>query len=402
MIFIRNDFEGSDAATHEIIALGRIHFVAFRPTATQRGLAVFNIHNDNITSSVITEMRRAIARLRTSMHDVFLLGDFNFGGDAAPTLHTASDGTMRRFRDTRERNRWQRALASLTEISHDLPTRAATQRTERGVVTSHSAIDRAFTSVSPATLAHTRATARADPIHLALPTPTHAPASDHVPVTGALTTTPITAPQFRPTPTWVTRHPALKARLQTRLSKIPLAALHPHDALRRTRQAIGAEGAAVRNICMQRQPRSNGEITQAGLQAARAAHRGDATAFRRELQRWPALRRTADDSDGSIHINDDDAFHRLIGAAIADPASLTPARRPGQAAASAPGPDGAPRRRAPLLQRPAMRRWMALWLPHLRRQSIAQILPDGADAAHPDDPPTRPHHDGDARIALRD
>lgn len=153
---------------------------------------------------------------------------------------------------------------------------------------------------------------------------------------------------------------------------------------------------------MQRQPRSDGEITQAGLQAARAAYRGDATAFDRELRRWPALRKTASTSDGATHIPNDEGFHKVIGAAIVDPASLTPARQPGHNAADAPALDGPPRRRTPLPQRLAMRRWMALWLPHLRRQWIAQVLPDGADAAHPDDPPARPHHDGDARIALRD
>lgn len=194
MIFVRNDFEGFDAARHVILTPGRVHYVAFRPSATQRGLAVFSIHNYDINGSVITKMRRTIMELRPSACDIFLLGDFNFGGDDAPTLHTADDGTTRRFRGTRERQRWRRALASLTEISHDLPTRAATRRTSRGTTTSHGAIDRAFTSVLPATLAHTRATARADPIHLALPAHNHVPASDHVPVTVALSTRPITAP----------------------------------------------------------------------------------------------------------------------------------------------------------------------------------------------------------------
>lgn len=200
MIFIRNDFDTDDATQHTIIVPGRLHHVTIRRPGAQRGLAVFNANNFSIASPDITKMRRAIARLRLLQYDIFVVGDFNIGVDATPTSHTSHDGATRRFRDTREHARWQGALASLAEISHNLPTRAATRQTMRGAVTSHRAIDRVFTSLSPATLAHTRATARADPIHHSLPTPHHVPASDHVPVTVAFTSRPTIAPQFCPSP----------------------------------------------------------------------------------------------------------------------------------------------------------------------------------------------------------
>lgn len=87
MIFIRNDFDAGNASKHEITAPGRIHYITYRPSAMQRGLAVFNIHNYDISSSQITKMRRAIAQLCNAQHDVFLMGDFNFGGSETPTAH---------------------------------------------------------------------------------------------------------------------------------------------------------------------------------------------------------------------------------------------------------------------------------------------------------------------------
>lgn len=87
----------------------------------------------------------------------------------------------------------------------------------------------------------------------------------------------------------------------------------------------------VRHACLCRRPKADGEVAQVARQAARAIHRGDDDALRREPARWPALASLCDDSPGALRITNRAALHKLLGAAITDPAALTPTRRPGTA-----------------------------------------------------------------------
>lgn len=307
--------------------------------------------------------------------EVLIAGDLNFGAPDDPTLHTSRSGVTDKYRDGKERARWRTVLQSTTEIVHHQPTRATFRHTASERSLTHNCIDRIFTTMAPTTTA-LRATMRLDAIRLAIPTDGFTPASDHVPVRATFTLRPPLPPAMRPIPTWVTRHPNA-ARVQARLGTLQLDRLEPADAVRRTRQGLRAEAAVVRNECLHKRPRTNGEVTQAALQAARAIHRHDEQALRRETARWPALAQRYDDW-GSLRLRSTDTLHRLPGATIADPASLAPQRRPSaderRKTQRRPDADGAMTRAAAasVMLRPAAKRWFQLWVPHLRRQWLGQ------------------------------
>lgn len=234
--------------------------------------------------------------------------------------------------------------------------------------------------VPPSTMLMTKLTLWVYDIRRAIPTASFTPASDHIPVRATTTLRHAPPPAKRPIPRWITSHPLYAARAQ-KLRTLQLDGVAPSDAMRRTRHVLRTEAAGVRNTCLNRKPRSGSEATQLALQAARAIHRCDFQALRREAARWPALATLLDDDGTTIHTSNERAVHKLLGAAITDPDSLAHQRMPGATA-------GGGARRAPtgggmtkfavasVLLRSAPRRWFRLWVPHVRRQWPGHMLPE--------------------------
>lgn len=113
-------------------------------------------------------------------------------------------------------------------------------------------------------MAMTRLTIRVDDVRRAIPTQSYAPASDHIPVRATLTLRPMPPPVMRPIPRWIAAHPLYTARVQQKLRQLQLERLTPSDAMRRTRQVLRTEAAAVRNTCLNRKPRSGNEVSPSG------------------------------------------------------------------------------------------------------------------------------------------
>lgn len=152
--------------------------------------------------------------------------------------------------------------------------------------------------------------------------------------------------------------------------------------MRRTKQVLRTTAATVRNLCLHRRPRSSGEVLQVALQTARAIHRCDEAALRREASRWPALAKYVVDDGASVRVGATKAVQKLLGEALTAPDALASHRRPGAEVSS-----GARRSEqcghmtkamaANVLLRPAQRRWYGLWVPHMRRQWLGRVMPPG-------------------------
>lgn len=206
---------------------GRILAIIVPATEGHTNLCVINIHNHEVPQASIVKLRRFKTSVQRGhpLTEIVMVGDFNFGADDDPTLHSTPDGRTVRYRDRREAQRWKYVLDDTTELVHHLPTRAAYRQTLRGRALVHSRIDRVFTTISPATLAVTKVSLRITDIRQALPSASHSPASDHVPVRATMVLRPSPPPSRRPIPRWVTAHPMYKAKVQQKLRGMDLRGL---------------------------------------------------------------------------------------------------------------------------------------------------------------------------------
>lgn len=272
-------------------------------------------------------------------------------------------------RRTTYRRAWRTTLAATTELAHELPTRAAELTTDDGPkAITMSSLDRVYTTIPPPVLAEAATTVEVGQIRGALYDNDRAPLSDHVYVRTTIRLRPSMPPHVRPIPSWNTRHPLYASEVRRRLNLLPLESLHPHDALRQTKQAICSAAAATRNRCLRRRPTTPSEYTRRGLQIARALARNDMPRVRSVADSWPAARATLDTTDGTTTIADLPALTKLIGMAIADPTQLTK-RNDGDAVTTTHRPTTT--RHGP---RSAQRRWLRLWVPHMQRQWLARVV----------------------------
>lgn len=147
---------------------------------------------------------------------------------------------------------WRSVLQFTTEITHEHPTRAAEIRTHDVVAVTISPTDRMYTTIPPHLLAETAATVDVSKLRGAFRVGRRHPLSDHIYVRTTLRIRPATPPMMRTIPPWITRHPLYAAEARRRVDAIPVEALHPHDALRRTKQAIRGAAATTRNPCTPR------------------------------------------------------------------------------------------------------------------------------------------------------
>lgn len=146
------------------------------------------------------------------------------------------------------------------------------------------------------------------------------------------------------------------------------------------------------------------------MQTARAIHRCDAVALRREARRWPALAKHILDDGETVRVRDAKAVHKLLREAFTTPDALLSHRKPGAESGSGARGNGQGQRMskataANILLRPAQRRWFGLWVPHMRRQWLGRVLPPrearGVDAENRVDA-ERGEEESESRRALCD
>lgn len=388
MTFMCHELADADSMQHTILLPGRVTITSVR---TWRGsqLHIVNVHNHDVPAATRRTLRthmKEVAGVRPPEY-IFSAGDWNFTSDTggAGTITTVRGDTTTRRADGMRRA-WRATLHETTEVGHELPTRAAEVLLDDGTrAVTMSSLDRLYTTAPPYVLAEVATTVEVGKLGAALPSPRRAPLSDHVYVRTTMRLRPSLPPHVRPIPPWITRHPLYKQDVRRRLDAMHMEALHPHDALRRTKQAIRSAAAATRDRCLRRRPTTPEEFTQLGLQLARALARGDMAMVNKATRKWPAARAALCTTDGVTTITDRDAMTRLIGQAIADPTALATgghsATTPGTRRGDAPTHDA----------RSAQRRWMRLWVPHMQRQWLARVVlptddPDDATTTNEMDP----------------
>lgn len=403
LTYVRDDV-ACDACATDIVP-GRVLAVLIPAKCSQAACCFVNIHNHDLNHREIHRLRRYLRRIQREHDgvDTFLLGDFNFSPADCHTAHIGV-GSHQHVPGQPGARPLETSAPGYDGAAHGQPTHAAFRQTTSGRTLSHSCIDRVFCSVPLTTIALTKVSFAIDDIANAIQTQDHTLASDHVPIAVMATIRPPLPAALRPIPSWVTRHPMYAKRVQARLRRLPLTTLHAADAVRRTRQILRAEAAVVRHACLSRRPRTEGEVVQQALQVARAVHHRDDGAIQREKERWPALARLFDDTCDPTRPRSSTALHRLLGKAISDLAALTPQQTPTE-------PRGRPSRNAKrqprltktaqhnVMLRPAVKRWHKLWVPHLRRQWIVQILPEpGVTCTGKDDADHVSQDDGSTTI----
>lgn len=173
----------------------------------------------------------------------FAAGDWNFDASDDGVLTTTGRGDTTSHRARREQARWTGALRTLTALSRGLPTRAAAAEIDDGISMSQSSLDRAYTSLSPTTLAFTDVGCRVAPLGTVLRPGQGAPPSDHATVRTTLSVKTQPCLQNRSIPSWVTRHPLYTINVRRRLASSPLQAITVSDADRRCVQAIRSAAA---------------------------------------------------------------------------------------------------------------------------------------------------------------
>lgn len=315
LILIRHDLANAATLRTTVILPGRI--IMTNATTTDGSTAhVVNVHNHDVPDTAVRTLREYLHRAADAAPPeyVFLAGDWNFPSDSGgTTLTTTGRGDTVAGRATTMRNAWRSALRLTTELGHEFPTRAAEIKTDATIAITMSSIDRAYTTIPPHVLAEVATTVEVGRISDTLATAHRAPTSDHAYVTTAMRLRPPLPPHVRPIPTWITRHPLYTQEVRRRLDALHSEALHPHDALRRTKQIIRMAAAATRDKCLHRRPTTLAEFTQLGLQAARALTRGDEALLRKVGRAWPAARVTMTTTGGATTVHDLPSLTRLIG-----------------------------------------------------------------------------------------
>lgn len=364
MTSVSNELADATSMRHEVLLQGRLTVTCVR-TQGQR-IHRANVHNHDVPAMAVRALREYMRRATTSSPPeyVFLAGDWNFPSDTGgASTKTTERGDTTSGRATYQRRTWRTALGATTELGHELPTRAAEFTMCEGTkAITMSSPDRLYTTIPPPVLAEVATTVEFGQIRDALQAQRRVPLSDPVYVRTTLRLRPSMHPHVRPIPQWVTRHPIYAREVRRRLEGVHVESLHPHDALRRSKQAIRGAAATTRNKCLRRRPTAPHEYTQLGLQVARALARHDMTMVCKIARTWPAVRATITSTDGVATITDLPALTKLIGMAIADPTLLTTragdttkasARRSNTQDHDARGPQ---------------RRWMRLLVPHRQRQ----------------------------------
>lgn len=365
MTLVSHELADAASAHTEVILRGRMTVTSVR---TRHGQLVHfaNIHNHEVPPWAISALRARLRRAAEASPPeyVFLAGDWNFPSDTGRACTTTDEnGNTTTSRATYNSGAWRTTLNATTEVGHELPTRAAsTTLTDGTKATTLSSLDRLYTTLPPTILAEVAATVEVGMVRGALQEADRAPLSDHVYVRTTLRLRPELPPQVRPIPPWITRHDIYKREVRRRLDDVHLESLHPHDALRRTKQAIRSAAATTRARCLRRRPTTPREYTMLGLQLARALARNDMAMTRKVAQTWPAALATIETIDGVTRVTDLAALTKLIGTAIADPTTLaTPA-------GGTTTPADRRRNATRYDERSAKRRWVRLWVPHMQRQ----------------------------------
>lgn len=295
----------------------------------------------------------------------------NFSDEDAPIITSSSASVTTATRHpARAAKRWRRVLNGLTEVTQTDPTRAARLDLRSGVTTIvQSTTDRTFSSLPSTAAMALDVAARARPIALAIRTADFEPISDHVVAIARWTERKALPPHRRLAPNWVTRLPGYQSLVRVHLRRLNLDSLAPGDALRRTKQAMGAAAATARDNHMRARPTDVRTRLQCAIQAARAHELRQPRALMRAAVEWGELRSACRTTHDGLEVADEVLFCSIAGATIragneaTKPTCGSQSRRANTAALTT--------------SRTATDRWERL---HRQRQWLARVLPLDSDA----------------------
>lgn len=348
-------------------------------------VALANVHNYDIDALTIVALDELIsAALKHDAKPWVLAGDWNFPESGSPTLQTRNTGCSVPAQRAVASRSWRRVLRKVIEVSHGCSTRFSSTRTRRGTTLVHSSLDRMYVWMPSTEFVQYRFVY--DVMQPAIPGTPAAELSDHVPVKLSISQRGRIPPSRRPIQRWVFRHPLYRTFVTQRLLKIDATALHPADIWRRTKQAIRCAAAATRNAALSAHPKSALALAQRAIQLSRALHRRDASAIATLRRRLPDIRHAVQVAGRSVRVTNADALQRFVAEAIRKGSTLTDAdepTRPGRTPTHA-------HRRAQVAA------WLRLWVPHMRRRWLADVVPTPSDADVTAGPTT------DAATALAD